>query len=272
MKKCLCAVLALFMVLSLAGCGGDKNSTVKLTEEERAEYVRADYFDLDLQADAKKDLDRDFETEKVFVEGKVKDRVQSSNAAYPTEINVVQKENYGQEDTFKVCAEMGTLMIKLAHGETVRVYGRPDIDKNGNLVILAEGVEKISESDLTKLDHPDPKTEEEEQAELEQLKREAVEANWQLLSGDNTPIGMNVKFIGMVYDIHTEDNIEILTIVVIDDNGEYTLEDQKISPYTVWNASGNTFAKADLVQVYGTNSGLDGEYPTILGRSIEKVQ
>lgn len=39
MKKCLCAVLALFMALSLAGCGGDKT----LTDEQKAEYIDGDY-------------------------------------------------------------------------------------------------------------------------------------------------------------------------------------------------------------------------------------
>lgn len=273
MKKCLCAVLALFMALSLAGCGGDKNSTVQLTEKERAEYTRADYLDLSGQADSKKALGRDFETKKVFVEGVVKDATPLSGQNFTGEFYIDQPENYGRTSTFRIEQSGATGRgLTVENGNTVRVYGFPELDKNDQLMIVVNGVEKISKDDLTKLEHPNPKTQEEIEAENEQLKKEAVEANWQLLSGDNAPLGANVKFMGMVYDIYTEDGVEMLTIVVIDENGEYTFSDQKISPYTVWNATGSTFEKADLVQVYGMFSGLSGEYPTILGKIIEKVQ
>ena len=147
MKKCLCAVLALFMVLSLAGCGGDKNSTVKLTDEERAEYVRADYLDLDSQAIGKTSCN--LFTSQVFVEGKVTYRLNGQNA-YPSEIRVEQLDNAYRTTEYKVVAEVGTLKIKLDHDCYVRVYGTPKRDENGNIIIVATGgVEIVSEENIS---------------------------------------------------------------------------------------------------------------------------
>jgi len=128
-----------------------------------------------------------------------------------------------------------------------------------SLLAACGGNEKVSDQGEPK--ETATKEQEPTQDELnEQLKAEAVEANFVELNGDNAEENKKVFTAGEVTIINKEGSM-----------GEFTLSDGDGGMYTIVNVLGTEISEGDQVKVYGPFTGKDDlGFPTISATIIEK--